>query len=389
MSRCIAKMCFLTAVMCAAALPTTQSIAQEEALVEPLSAEALEVLVAEIAVYSNPVVENVLAASQNPAALHEAANNAAPTQQWPPSLHGLLSYPGLLQQLDENLAFTARLGIASKTQLPDVWHAIDSVRVKMEIAAQTHQLEEAVPAGGYATGAAAGQATGSVTQTSNGATFQSQASGSFNSNVGAAGTASRNGQGNVSQNADGSTNFNRTSNGSLNTTNANVNYSHSGSGQANGNGSGSYQGSSTINTAQGSAQTNTTAGSGQASTTVSTSNSSNTYTAGDGQIGSSSNKSSATSATAKTNANRPTGVQGNARFRQPNPSQARERNLANSRTSTSRPSQQGFGRPDVGRSDRSRTNARSAPREGSSARSGGRSQGRSRSGGGQRGGGRR
>jgi len=107
-----------------------------------LSSQALQALVAGIALYPDPVIEQVLAAAQSPAAIHTAAQSVKAGQpadsSWPDSVKFLLQYPDLLQQLDAQLDWTVVLGKAAVSQLNDVWAAVDAVRahVQEETAAQ-------------------------------------------------------------------------------------------------------------------------------------------------------------------------------------------------------------------------------------------------------------
>jgi hypothetical protein len=112
-----------------------------------LSPAALETLVAGIALYPDPVVEQALDAAGCPAALHQAAISlkvdpkaAALVAQlqanWPQSVRILRTHPELLLQLDRQLALTTRLGNAYKTQPKEVWAAIHAVRTRNELAAR-------------------------------------------------------------------------------------------------------------------------------------------------------------------------------------------------------------------------------------------------------------
>jgi len=106
-----------------------------------LSPAALDTLVSGIALYPDPVIEQILDATQHPAALRQAVGESPRlarrfAQQVeipvPESVRFLSQYPELLQQLNEHLVLTARLGQAAKQQLQDVWDAIDRVRAQIE-----------------------------------------------------------------------------------------------------------------------------------------------------------------------------------------------------------------------------------------------------------------
>jgi hypothetical protein len=90
---------------------------------------AIESLVAGIAFYPDSVIELVLDAAQNPAAVEAAAHSQAGSfQQSVVQLQQ--QYPALLAQLDQQLAATTQLGIAARAQLNDVWAAIDRIRLQ-------------------------------------------------------------------------------------------------------------------------------------------------------------------------------------------------------------------------------------------------------------------
>ncbi len=124
--------------MIAAAPPA----ATNPAPVESLSPAALEALVSGVALYPDPLLEQILRASQNPLALHQAAEaqrgelpaEVAALAGADDSVEFLKQYPDVITQLDEQLALTARLGVAYRTQPQDVWNAIASVRAAYDAA---------------------------------------------------------------------------------------------------------------------------------------------------------------------------------------------------------------------------------------------------------------
>lgn len=131
---------FSRGVTSVAAPPTAKSPAP----VEALSPAALEALVSGVALYPDPLVEQILAAAQNPLAVHQAAEAqrgelpaevaALAAESGNAGVDYLKQYPEVLAQLDEQLALTARLGVAYRTQPQDVWNAIASVRAAYEAA---------------------------------------------------------------------------------------------------------------------------------------------------------------------------------------------------------------------------------------------------------------
>ncbi|WP_436717198.1 hypothetical protein U8335_09390 [Roseiconus lacunae] len=102
-----------------------------------LSPPAMDALVSGCAFYRDPVIAQILSAAQDPHSLHLAAVDGV-TSQASQSLLFLAKYPELLQQLDSQLALTARLGVAARTQINDVWDAIDRVRRAYKMAEATY-----------------------------------------------------------------------------------------------------------------------------------------------------------------------------------------------------------------------------------------------------------
>lgn len=128
------RMKYLTFCLCAVTwlCPSVPVRAENPPAVRTLSVDQLKPLVAGIAFYPDPLVEWILEASQDIPALRAAAQNSSPTSSWPESLRNLSQYPAVIDQLNRHLGVTARLGIAAKTQLADVWAAIDSLRAEFE-----------------------------------------------------------------------------------------------------------------------------------------------------------------------------------------------------------------------------------------------------------------
>jgi hypothetical protein len=111
-----------------------------------LTAPQLDQLVAPIALYPDPLLTDILAASTYPAQIVEAQrfvagtaglNGAALTaaaaaHHWDPSVQALLPFPRVLAQLDGNLEWTDQLGHAFITQQADVLNAVQSLRQDAE-----------------------------------------------------------------------------------------------------------------------------------------------------------------------------------------------------------------------------------------------------------------
>jgi hypothetical protein len=115
-----------------------------------LTMPQLEHLVAPVALYPDPVLTDILAASTYPAQIVEAARflgspdsaglqgaalmSAGASHGWDPSVQALLEYPPVLQMMDGNLEWTDRLGRAFIAQQADVMNAIQDLRHKAQAA---------------------------------------------------------------------------------------------------------------------------------------------------------------------------------------------------------------------------------------------------------------
>lgn len=155
----------VTGFVANAADPATLSVPAPQ---ERLSPAALETLVSGIALYPDPLVEQILLASQYPLALHHAAeelNGTLPREvaalaaaSSTESVDYLKQYPEVLLQLNEQLALTARLGVAFREQPRDVWNAVAAVRAAYEDQAASE--EAAASSGGASSGGGAYPAYG-------------------------------------------------------------------------------------------------------------------------------------------------------------------------------------------------------------------------------------
>jgi hypothetical protein len=115
---------------------------------QPLDAGQLEQLVAPIALYPDPLVAQVLAASTYPGQVQEADRwrqgqyNAPPEQiaagadmqSWDPSVKALTAVPQVLAQMDRNLQWTTDLGNAYYNQPQDVMEAVQVMRGRAQAA---------------------------------------------------------------------------------------------------------------------------------------------------------------------------------------------------------------------------------------------------------------
>jgi hypothetical protein len=115
---------------------------------QSLNAQALEQLVAPIALYPDSLVAQVLTASTYPAQVADAdrwlraQRNAssdqivmgADAQPWDPSVKALTAFPQVLAQMDQNLGWTTDLGNAYYNQPQDVLEAVQVMRQRAQSA---------------------------------------------------------------------------------------------------------------------------------------------------------------------------------------------------------------------------------------------------------------
>ena len=111
-----------------------------------LSSDYLQELCAPIALYPDPLLSNVLAASTYPDEVAAAARwrqrvgPIAPSaidstlagQGWDPAVKSLVAFPGVLNYMANNMAWTVALGNAFLAQGPDVFEAIQSLRLQAQ-----------------------------------------------------------------------------------------------------------------------------------------------------------------------------------------------------------------------------------------------------------------
>jgi hypothetical protein len=111
-----------------------------------VSPQQLDDLVAPIALYPDPLLGQVLAASTYPLEVAEAAQwlrdhpkwkpsklmDEAKKQKWDPSVQGLVAFPQVLQYLTENTNWTTQLGNAFLAEQADVMKAVQRMRTQAE-----------------------------------------------------------------------------------------------------------------------------------------------------------------------------------------------------------------------------------------------------------------
>jgi len=126
------------------AAPTAQQPATAAEKPKLKSPEQLDSLVAPIALYPDPLLAQVLAASTypleivqaqrwfkaNPKLTGEDLTKAAAKQPWDPSVQALVAFPSALKLLDENVQWTTDLGNAFLDQQSEVMDAVQRMRKK-------------------------------------------------------------------------------------------------------------------------------------------------------------------------------------------------------------------------------------------------------------------
>ncbi len=134
----------------AAPLPTVNTPTQGQPTLSPAQ---LRQLLAPIALYPDPLLANIFAASTYPAQIVEAQRfltdpaqagqsvsqltDDAAAHDWDPSVTALLAFPQVLQMLDANLEWTEHLGRVFTAQQAAVFTAVQSLR---QLAQQTGAL---------------------------------------------------------------------------------------------------------------------------------------------------------------------------------------------------------------------------------------------------------
>ncbi len=143
---------------------TTTTNDQETAKLAP---QELDSLVAPIALYSDPLLAQTLAASTYPLEViqlqqwmakntnlkDKALADAVAKQPWDPSVQGLVMYPDVVTRMSDNIQWTSDLGNAFLAQQSDVMDAVQRMRAKaqgtgnLKTSAQQVVETETVPSG--------------------------------------------------------------------------------------------------------------------------------------------------------------------------------------------------------------------------------------------------
>src|SRR5882724_4066517 len=145
-------------------MTTTTPADTEEA---PKLPNELDSLVAPIALYSDPLLAQTLAASTYPLEIIQlqqwmdrnknltgkALADAVAKQAWDPSVQGLVEFPDVVQRMAGNVQWTTDLGNAFLAQQTDVMDAVQRMRAKaqgtgnLKTSAQSVVKTETVPSG--------------------------------------------------------------------------------------------------------------------------------------------------------------------------------------------------------------------------------------------------
>jgi Protein of unknown function (DUF3300) len=113
---------------------------------EPTPPQQLNDLVTPIALYPDPLVGEVLAASTYPIEIAEAEQwvldhphwkpsklmDKAKKENWDPSVQGLVAFPDVLARLSQNIGWTTQLGNAFLAQQADVMQAVQRMRAEAQ-----------------------------------------------------------------------------------------------------------------------------------------------------------------------------------------------------------------------------------------------------------------
>lgn len=167
MRPCLAVLCVVLLMpgeeLCAAqaALNTANPQQQPAATAAPaeatkLPADQLDSLVAPIALYPDPLLAQVLAASTYPLEViqlqqwlgknkdlkDKALVDAVSKQPWDPSVQGLVALPDVVKRLADDIQWTTDLGNAFLAQQSDVMDAVQRMRKKAEDAGNLKTTEQ-------------------------------------------------------------------------------------------------------------------------------------------------------------------------------------------------------------------------------------------------------
>jgi hypothetical protein len=138
------------------AQPSTQQAAPQEQAAPKIPNDQLDSLVAPVALYPDPLLAQVLAASTYPLEIvqlqqwlqqhkdlkDKALVDAVQKQDWDPSVQAMAALPDAVKQLAENIKWTTDLGNAFLAQQSDVMEAVQRMRAKAEAAGNLKSTEQ-------------------------------------------------------------------------------------------------------------------------------------------------------------------------------------------------------------------------------------------------------
>ncbi len=157
---------FLVAVLCALliapgdawvyARPAYQDAASQGQEASKIPNDQLDSLVAPVALYPDPLLAQVLAASTYPLELvqlqqwlakhpdlkGQALTDAVEKEDWDPSVQAMSAFPDLVKQLVEGIKWTTDLGNAFLAQQSDVMDAVQRMRKKAQDAGNLKSTEQ-------------------------------------------------------------------------------------------------------------------------------------------------------------------------------------------------------------------------------------------------------
>jgi hypothetical protein len=151
----VALLCFHPAVA-QAPLPQSPAAGVSTAAGQTLSPQQLDNLVAPIALYPDPLLGEVLAASTYPIEIAEAEQwvrdhpkwkptkllDEAKKENWDPSVQGLVAFPDVLVRLSGDIAYTTSLGNAFLAQQTDVMQGVQRMRAQAQARGMLHSTPQ-------------------------------------------------------------------------------------------------------------------------------------------------------------------------------------------------------------------------------------------------------
>jgi Protein of unknown function (DUF3300) len=149
---------FAYAAFARAALPQAQAPASSQESAAPIPPDQLDSLVAPVALYPDPLLAQVLAAStyplelmqleqwltRNPGLKEKALADAVAKQPWDPSVQSMAVLPDVVKRLTNDIQWTTDLGNAFLAQQADVMNAVQRMRQKAQAKGTLKSTEQQV-----------------------------------------------------------------------------------------------------------------------------------------------------------------------------------------------------------------------------------------------------